>query len=140
MKNIGYIRNSRLTQENSVDTQTKLITDFCKTNNITLDEIIVDEGISGSGEKTDLRVQKRVSEQSMEQCEIRNIECSVDSCGINGQKETSDLRGLGGYSGHRHRAGTGFLAVQSAGARVEGLPGYSVRASLRFALSAPTVQ
>jgi len=55
MKNIGYIRNSRLTQENSVETQTKLITDFCKTNNITLDEIIVDEGISGSGEKTDKR-------------------------------------------------------------------------------------
>ena len=55
MKNIGYIRNSRLTQENSVETQTKLITDFCKTNNITLGEIIVDEGISGSGEKTDKR-------------------------------------------------------------------------------------
>ena len=55
IKNIGYIRNSRLTQENSVETQTKLITDFCKTNNITLDEIIVDEGISGSGEKTDKR-------------------------------------------------------------------------------------
>ena len=55
MKNIGYIRNSRLTQENSVETQTKLITDFCKTHDITLDEIILDEGISGSGEKTDKR-------------------------------------------------------------------------------------
>ena len=53
--NLGYIRNSRINQENSVETQTKLITDFCKTNNITLDEIIVDEGISGSGEKTDKR-------------------------------------------------------------------------------------
>lgn len=55
MKNIGYIRNSRLSQENSVETQTKLITDFCKNNNIKLDEIVLDEGISGSGEKTDKR-------------------------------------------------------------------------------------
>ena len=53
--NIGYIRNSRLSQENSVETQKKLITDFCKTNDITLDKIIVDEGISGSGDKTDKR-------------------------------------------------------------------------------------
>ena len=33
----------------------KLITDFCKNNNIKLDEIVLDEGISGSGEKTDKR-------------------------------------------------------------------------------------
>ena len=55
MKNIGYIRNSRLSQENSVETQTKLITDFCNNNEIHLDEIICDEGISGSGEKTTKR-------------------------------------------------------------------------------------
>ena len=55
MKNIGYIRNSRLTQENSVETQKTLITDFCKIHEIKLDEFIVDEGISGSGEKTDKR-------------------------------------------------------------------------------------
>ena len=55
MKNIGYIRNSRLIQENSVETQTNLIKGFCETNNITLDEIIIDEGISGSGEKTNKR-------------------------------------------------------------------------------------
>ena len=55
MKNIGYIRNSRLSQENSVEVQTKLITEFCKNNNIKLDEIVLDEGISGSGEKTDKR-------------------------------------------------------------------------------------
>ena len=55
MKNIGYIRNSRLIQENSVETQNTLITDFCKTHDIKLDEIIVDEGISGSGDKTDKR-------------------------------------------------------------------------------------
>ena len=53
--NICYIRNSRLSQENSVETQRKLITDFCKNNDITLDKIIVDEGISGSGEKTTKR-------------------------------------------------------------------------------------
>jgi site-specific DNA recombinase len=55
MKNIGYIRNSRLIQENSVETQTKLITDFCNNNEIHLDEIICDEGISGSGDRTDKR-------------------------------------------------------------------------------------
>ena len=53
--NIGYIRNSRLTQENSVEVQTKLISDFCKTQDIKLDKIILDEGISGSGDKTDKR-------------------------------------------------------------------------------------
>jgi len=53
--NIGYIRNSTLKQENSVETQRKLIDDYCGLNNIILDEIIVDEGISGSGEKVSLR-------------------------------------------------------------------------------------
>lgn len=52
---IGYIRNSRITQENSVEVQKKLINDFCNNNKIKLDKIIVDEGISGSGEKTKLR-------------------------------------------------------------------------------------
>ena len=52
---IGYIRNSRITQENSVEVQNKLINDFCENNKITLDKIVVDEGISGSGEKTNLR-------------------------------------------------------------------------------------
>ena len=55
MKKIGYIRNSRLVQENSVETQKKLINDFCNTHQIKLDEIIVDEGISGSGDKTNKR-------------------------------------------------------------------------------------
>jgi len=53
--NIGYIRNSRLIQENSVKTQNTLINDFCKTHNIKLDKIVVDEGISGSGDKTNKR-------------------------------------------------------------------------------------
>ena len=53
--NIGYIRNSRLIQENSVKTQNTLINDFCKTHNIKLDKIVVDEGISGSGDKTHKR-------------------------------------------------------------------------------------
>ena len=55
MRKIGYIRNSRLVQENSVETQKKLINDFCNTHQIKLDEIIVDEGISGSGDKTNKR-------------------------------------------------------------------------------------
>jgi DNA invertase Pin-like site-specific DNA recombinase len=49
---IGYIRNSRITQENSVEVQTKLINEFCENNKIKLDQFIVDEGISGSGDKT----------------------------------------------------------------------------------------
>ena len=52
---ICYIRNSRLKQENSVSTQKQLINDFCNTHNIILDKIIVDEGISGSGDKTNKR-------------------------------------------------------------------------------------
>ena len=53
--NISYLRNSRLIQGSSLETQKKLITDFCKTHDIKLDKIIVDEGISGSGDKTDKR-------------------------------------------------------------------------------------
>ena len=53
--NIAYIRNSRLKQENSVYTQKQLIHDFCNTNHITLDKIIIDEGISGSCDKTNKR-------------------------------------------------------------------------------------
>ena len=49
--NISYLRNSRLIQGSSLETQKKLITDFCKTHDIKLDKIIVDEGISGSGDK-----------------------------------------------------------------------------------------
>ncbi len=53
--NISYLRNSRLIQGSSLETQKKLITDFCKNHDIKLDKIIVDEGISGSGDKTDKR-------------------------------------------------------------------------------------
>ena len=55
MNKIGYIRNSRLIQENSVETQKKLISDFCNTHQIQLDKIIIDEGISGGGDKTSKR-------------------------------------------------------------------------------------
>ena len=53
MKNIGYVRCSTTKQENSVETQTKLITDFCNTHEIKLDEIICDEGISGKTQNRD---------------------------------------------------------------------------------------
>ena len=52
---LGYIRNSTMKQENSVETQHKLINEYCEMNNIQIDQIIVDEGVSGSGSKTHLR-------------------------------------------------------------------------------------
>ena len=52
MTSIGYIRNSRITQENSISTQKSLIKEYCKNNGIKLDRIMIDEGISGSGDKT----------------------------------------------------------------------------------------
>ena len=73
MKNIGYIRNSRLSQENSVETQTKLITDFCNNNEIHLDEIICDEGISGSGEKTNKRDGYNSVMELIENGEVNNL-------------------------------------------------------------------
>jgi len=52
---LGYIRNSRISQENSVETQRKMINDFCEKNSIPIDDVIVDYGVSGSGEKTKMR-------------------------------------------------------------------------------------
>jgi len=52
---ISYLRNSRIQQENSLEVQSKLITEFCENQNIKLDKIICDEGVSGSGEKTNHR-------------------------------------------------------------------------------------
>ena len=48
---VGYLRNSRITQENSISTQKSLIKEYCKNNGIKLDRIMIDEGISGSGDK-----------------------------------------------------------------------------------------
>jgi len=48
---IGYIRNSRITQENSISTQKSLIKEYSDNNGIKLDRIIIDEGISGSVDK-----------------------------------------------------------------------------------------
>ena len=61
--NICYIRNSTMDQKNSVETQRKMVVDYCEFYNIVLDKIIVDEGISGSGEKTSKREgYKRITE------------------------------------------------------------------------------
>ena len=61
--NICYIRNSTIDQKNSVETQRKMVVDYCEFHNIVLDDIIVDEGISGSGEKTYKREgYKRITE------------------------------------------------------------------------------
>ena len=53
--NVVYLRCSRETQRNSIDTQKKMIVDFCKINSLPIDDIIVDFGVSGSGEKTKIR-------------------------------------------------------------------------------------
>jgi site-specific DNA recombinase len=71
--NLGYIRNSRISQENSVETQKKLIIDFCEINNIHLDDIIIDFGISGSGDKTHLRDGYNSLLKRVENNEVDNI-------------------------------------------------------------------
>lgn len=50
-KNIGYIRTSTATQTNSIETQINMINDYCMKSDITLDEIITDEGLSGKSTK-----------------------------------------------------------------------------------------
>ena len=70
---IGYIRNSRITQENSVGVQKKLINDFCENNKIKLDKIVVDEGISGSGEKTNKRDGYNSVMEMIENGEVNNL-------------------------------------------------------------------
>ena len=73
MTSIGYIRNSRLSQENSVETQKKLISDYCNTHDIHLDKIVVDEGISGSGEKTHKRDGYNSVMKMVEDGEVENV-------------------------------------------------------------------
>ena len=46
-KIIGYIRTSTDKQNNSITLQTHKITDYCEKNNLPLDDLIVDEGLSG---------------------------------------------------------------------------------------------
>ena len=71
--NIGYIRNSTLKQENSVETQRKQIKDYCEINNLVLDQIIIDEGISGGGDKTDLRKGYNQIIDLIDQGEVDNL-------------------------------------------------------------------
>ena len=46
-KVVGYIRTSTDHQSNSITLQTHQITDYCEKNNLPLDDLIVDEGLSG---------------------------------------------------------------------------------------------
>ena len=46
-KIIGYIRTSTDRQDNSIKLQNHQITDYCEKNNLVLDDLIVDEGLSG---------------------------------------------------------------------------------------------
>ena len=73
MKNIGYVRCSTTKQENSVETQKKMIEDFCEIQEIKLDDIIVDEGISGSGEKTHKRDGYNSVMKMVEDGEVENV-------------------------------------------------------------------
>ena len=50
--NIFYGRCSTLKQKNSIDTQMDLVSNYCSINDITLDKIIIDDGVSG---KTQVR-------------------------------------------------------------------------------------
>ena len=45
--NIFYGRCSTLKQKNSIDTQMDLVSNYCSINDITLDKIIIDDGVSG---------------------------------------------------------------------------------------------
>ena len=46
-KIIGYIRTSTLKQGNSIELQTHQITEYCEKNNLVLNDLIIDEGLSG---------------------------------------------------------------------------------------------
>ena len=46
-KIVGYIRTSTDRQGNSIELQSHQITDYCQKYNLVLDEMIIDEGISG---------------------------------------------------------------------------------------------
>ena len=46
-KIIGYIRTSTDKQGNSITLQIHKITDYCEKNNLVLDDLIIDEGLSG---------------------------------------------------------------------------------------------
>lgn len=76
--NILYLRNSRLTQENSIETQTKMMTDYCNLHDIQVDEIVVDEGISGSIEKINHRLEyqkiiKRIKNNEIDKLIVMSI-------------------------------------------------------------------
>ena len=81
---ISYLRNSRIQQENSLEVQSKLITEFCENQNIKLDKIICDEGVSGSGEKTNHRKGYNSIIRMIENGEIETI---IDDRASTAQRE-----------------------------------------------------
>lgn len=50
-KMVGYIRTSTNLQSNSVEMQTHKIKEYCEINNLQLNDIIIDEGLSGKDMK-----------------------------------------------------------------------------------------
>jgi len=57
-KVIGYLRTSTSHQDNSLTLQSHQITDYCEKNNLTLTELIVDEGLSGKDIKNRVGFQR----------------------------------------------------------------------------------
>ena len=89
--NIGYIRNSRISQENSVETQKNIIEEYCDKNQIKLNQIIIDEGISGSGEKVNDRtgynnILKMIGDGKVDNLIVLSISRWGRNLGINGKE------------------------------------------------------
>jgi DNA invertase Pin-like site-specific DNA recombinase len=51
--NVFYGRCSTLKQKNSIDTQMDLVSNYCSTNDMVLDKIIIDDGVSGKTQNRD---------------------------------------------------------------------------------------
>ena len=51
--NVFYGRCSTLKQKNSIDTQMDLVSNYCSTNDMVLDKIITDDGVSGKTQNRD---------------------------------------------------------------------------------------
>ena len=51
--NIFYGRCSTLKQKNSIETQMDLVSNYCTTNDMVLDKIIIEDGVSGKSQNRD---------------------------------------------------------------------------------------
>ena len=67
--NVFYGRCSTLKQKNSIDTQMDLVSNYCSTNDMVLDKIIIDDGVSGKTQNRDgiTEVMNLVKDNKVEQ-------------------------------------------------------------------------